>query len=162
MSTQLYRHFNSKGALMYVGISMSVAQRLAQHKLNSAWFDDIANITIAHFATREQAVEAEAEAIRSERPAFNTAHNKDNPHFFLGAPSDPKKGSAAEVPALDDWFPLPAFAEKHPTICSIPVLRWQLRHREENGLASAVTKSGRQLLISESRYAKWLASQAGT
>lgn len=41
-------------------------------------------------------------------------------------------------------------------------IRWQVRHRNENGLASACVLVGRKLLISRSRYELWLATQAGS
>ena len=66
-----------------------------------------------------------------------------------------------DIPPLDDWHPLDEFVTQHPQLFTLAALRWQLRHREENGLASAVVRSGKKLLISESRYARWVASRAG-
>jgi hypothetical protein len=69
--------------------------------------------------------------------------------------------AALHAPPLDDWHPLDDFVAAHPKLFRMSTLRWQLRHREENGLASAVVRSGNRLLISESRYSQWLASRAG-
>ena len=76
---QLYRHFNSKDELMYIGISISAAHRLSQHKTTSAWIDDITKITIENFETREQVIEAETSSIKKEKPLYNVVHNKTVP-----------------------------------------------------------------------------------
>ena len=71
--TALYRHFDSEGRLLYVGISMCALTRLSGHRGASHWFPDIATITIAWFPTRDAAIEAEGIAIRDERPMYNLA-----------------------------------------------------------------------------------------
>jgi len=62
--------------------------------------------------------------------------------------------------SLSDLFTVENLARKHPGILSVQTLRWQLRHREENGLARCCVKSGKKLLISETRYEQWLGAQA--
>ena len=80
MMTQLYRHFDSAGTLLYVGISKSTMVRLAQHADHAHWFDLIAVIKIETFDSREAAIEAEAIAIVSENPLYNIQHKvKQNP-----------------------------------------------------------------------------------
>lgn len=74
MRTSLYRHFDSNGELLYVGISLSALHRLGQHKDHSDWYQSIANVTLEHFETREEALEAEREAILRERPLHNIHH----------------------------------------------------------------------------------------
>jgi hypothetical protein len=68
--TQLYRHFNSVGVLLYVGISLSAVNRLSQHK-ESFWFNKITHIEVETFPSRASAISAEAEAIASEKPLYN-------------------------------------------------------------------------------------------
>lgn len=75
--TDLYRHFDADGALLYVGISLSALGRLQAHKSGSHWSSKIASVTIESFATREEALRAEKEAIRTERPRFNIAHARE-------------------------------------------------------------------------------------
>jgi len=70
MTCALYRHFDADGELLYVGISLSVMQRLSQHS-SSPWSDKIARVEIEHLESREAALEAEGKAIASENPAFN-------------------------------------------------------------------------------------------
>lgn len=69
--TALYRHFNKSGELLYVGISLNTLNRLGQHKKNAHWFSTISNVTIEHYVTREEALQAETKAIQSENPAHN-------------------------------------------------------------------------------------------
>lgn len=69
--THLYRHFNSDGELLYVGVSLSAINRLGQHKEHSKWFSTITKVEIQSYATREEALDAEAIAINSERPKYN-------------------------------------------------------------------------------------------
>lgn len=73
--TALYRHYNAKGKLLYVGISLSAASRLLQHSISAHWFLEIANVTIEHFDNRQYALEAEQNAIKLELPLFNKYHN---------------------------------------------------------------------------------------
>lgn len=72
--TQLYRHFDKDGTLLYVGISLSAVARLSQHKASS-WFDQIAMITVETHPTLEVALERERAAIRIEKPIYNKMHN---------------------------------------------------------------------------------------
>jgi Initiator Replication protein len=71
----LYRHFDSAGHLLYVGISLSAVSRLAQHQQTAAWFRDIANVTVEQYPSREMVLNAEREAIIAEHPRFNRKHN---------------------------------------------------------------------------------------
>lgn len=61
---------------------------------------------------------------------------------------------------LGDLRAIEALAAEHPDILSVSTLRWQLRHRDTNGLAAACVQIGKRLLISKSRYEHWLAAQA--
>lgn len=73
LRTELYRHYDDTGALLYVGVSLNTVARLAQHMQGSAWADKITTIHIERFDTRAEAIEAELRAIRSERPLHNIA-----------------------------------------------------------------------------------------
>lgn len=73
--TQLYRHFDVDGVLLYVGISLNALLRLAQHQAASAWFLEITRVEIELFADRSAALEAEKRAIRDERPKYNITHS---------------------------------------------------------------------------------------
>ena len=68
---EMYRHFGADGCLLYVGISTRTVIRLSQHKHCSAWFSEIATITIERFPCRADALAAERETIIRERPKYN-------------------------------------------------------------------------------------------
>jgi len=76
MKTSLYRHYNSNGDLLYVGVSLSTLQRLGQHADHSDWFLSIARVTIEHLETREAALDAERAAVIREKPLHNIHHKK--------------------------------------------------------------------------------------
>lgn len=67
----LYRHFDKKGRLLYVGVSLSVLHRSLWHRHKSNWYGRIATITVQWFKTRKAAIKAEGRAIRAEKPAHN-------------------------------------------------------------------------------------------
>ena len=66
-----------------------------------------------------------------------------------------------EAIPLGDLRSVEELAAEHPRILQVSTLRWQLRHRAENGLADCCVAIGKKLLISKSRYEGWLATQAG-
>ena len=74
--TSLYRHFDSEGRLLYVGISYNALARLSQHENDKPWADDICSVTIQHFESRNLAIEAECAAIKKEKPLHNIIMNK--------------------------------------------------------------------------------------
>jgi excisionase family DNA binding protein len=100
--TQLYRHFDAEGSLLYVGISLSFVNRLSQHKDHSHWFDKISRVEVRSFPTRQKALEAEKAAIQNENPKFNIAHSKSKVvqiHKVGGIPgaAESRKGIVANV-----------------------------------------------------------------
>jgi len=72
--TSLYRHFSEEGDLLYIGISLSALTRLGQHADAAHWYDSISDVKIEHFDTREKAIIAEREAIKTEKPEHNIHH----------------------------------------------------------------------------------------
>lgn len=74
MKTALYRHFDTSGALLYVGVSLSAVARLAQHKQTAHWFEQLARVDVEWFDSRFEALEAEAIAITRELPRHNVQH----------------------------------------------------------------------------------------
>jgi hypothetical protein len=69
--TQLYRHYDKHGRLLYVGISLSAVKRLAAHRAGSDWARAIYRVQIQTFTTRAKALKAELRAIKNEGPLFN-------------------------------------------------------------------------------------------
>lgn len=70
---------------------------------------------------------------------------------------------ARDNDAIDpgDLRSVESLAAEHPDVLTVHALRHQVRRRESNGLASACVRLGRRVLISKTRYAMWLGSQAG-
>ncbi len=62
--------------------------------------------------------------------------------------------------ALSDLYQVEKLAAEYSNILTVATLRWQLRHRDTNGLAPACVNVGKRLLISKGRYEAWLATQA--
>lgn len=72
----LYRMRDQSGALLYVGITLSVEGRLRAHRGDKPWWPDIASIQLEHFASREDLEAAEIAAIRNEAPMHNLLRYK--------------------------------------------------------------------------------------
>lgn len=62
---------------------------------------------------------------------------------------------------VSDLYTIEGLVAQNPEALTVPMLRWQLRHRQETGLSSCCVRGGKHILISKSRYEAWLASQAG-
>lgn len=71
MRTWVYKHFDEAGELLYVGISNSPMMRTKQHEESAGWFDQVRNIEINPYQTREEALDAEAQAIIELNPRYN-------------------------------------------------------------------------------------------
>lgn len=70
----LYKLYSSENKLLYVGITKSITNRLAQHN-NRTWYKEIARIDTKLFLTRKECLEAEKETIKTENPIFNKYQN---------------------------------------------------------------------------------------
>jgi hypothetical protein len=67
----VYRHFDSSGVLLYIGMSSSAKVRYEFHKRKSPWFSQVVKWTLEEFDTRASAMAAEKAAIETERPLHN-------------------------------------------------------------------------------------------
>lgn len=76
--TAVYRMFDRAGDLLYVGVSLAVMTRFVQHS-DKPWADEIANMTIERFPTRQAALDAEAVAITMEDPRYNVRRPRRGP-----------------------------------------------------------------------------------
>jgi DNA-binding transcriptional regulator YiaG len=92
---QLYRHFDTDGRLLYVGISLSAVARLSAHFRDAVWCDQIARVEIESFASRAEAEVAEVEAIRLEKPRYNIRHRVQQSAPPEELPSTPEEVKAA-------------------------------------------------------------------
>ena len=74
--SQLYRHYDKDGNLLYIGISFSAILRQSSHSKNSYWWWKVSRIEVENFPDRSSVLEAERQAIISESPIHNIVHNK--------------------------------------------------------------------------------------
>ena len=72
-TTDLYRHFDAQGVLLYVGISYGFLARLSQHRKKAPWYDQITSVTVEKCTSREDALARETLAIATEKPLYNVA-----------------------------------------------------------------------------------------
>lgn len=77
--TALYRHYDVAGELLYVGIAKDPDLRHRSHQSLSPWleFAHHENRHVRWYASREEALEAERQAIQDEQPLFNKNYNPD-------------------------------------------------------------------------------------
>jgi excinuclease UvrABC nuclease subunit len=75
VATALYRLFDRVGTLLYIGISGSPEQRWMHHSEHKAWWSEVARIEFEWRASRDEALQLEAESIRTEMPLHNVHHN---------------------------------------------------------------------------------------
>jgi len=73
-STELYRHYDAWNRLLYVGISSCAVERLSAHMAQCDWRKLVTRIEIERWPTRELALLAEKQAIKTQFPYFNRTH----------------------------------------------------------------------------------------
>ena len=83
----LYRHYDARGDLLYVGMTLHVWDRQTRHLTKAEWANSIYQIVVEPFATRNELIEAEAYAIKTEFPKFNKTHNDRTLRRALVAPT---------------------------------------------------------------------------
>lgn len=71
MTTTLYRAYDDRDRLLYVGISDGAFIRLAQHAADSPWTVYAVKVTLERYTLRSDAEAAEQEAIAGEDPVWN-------------------------------------------------------------------------------------------
>lgn len=70
----LYRLYDADGFLLYIGCTSDIKKRIPQHRQGS-FGARVATFEAEAYPDRESAFEAEALAIRRERPPLNIRHN---------------------------------------------------------------------------------------
>lgn len=72
----LYRFFDSAGQLLYIGVSVNPLQRWDDHRLHKPWWTEVSSVTLHHYPTRPDVLQAERAAIRTEKPLHNVVHQE--------------------------------------------------------------------------------------
>lgn len=100
--TALYRYFDAADVLLYVGISIDPDERWKAHRYGTdrdGWPKEAVRRTVEWRDSRPEALTAEEEAIKTEKPLYNEKHNYDD------APFDP-----ASWPTVDARHKVPEIA----------------------------------------------------
>lgn len=71
---QVYRLYDARGDLLYVGCTGSIVSRLTTHTALKPWWSEVRTITLGDPLPRGVALDAEVVAIRSEHPRYNILH----------------------------------------------------------------------------------------
>jgi len=71
MKCAVYRHKTKDGITLYIGQSRDPVQRSKGHKLKSSWWRDDVTMEVTWYASREDAMIAEAIGILREKPKGN-------------------------------------------------------------------------------------------
>lgn len=79
--TALYRLYDSKDRLLYVGVTDTPWRRWSQHEDTKAWWSQVARKEAEWFDSREEALAAEVVAIQAELPAHN---HQNKPSSIIG------------------------------------------------------------------------------
>lgn len=85
--TAVYRLFDLRGALLYVGITCNVASRFRDHAKDKHWWSEVAHHVIEWHGDRASAAEREAQLIVDEAPTHNQALNPYRRSGGVGVPT---------------------------------------------------------------------------
>jgi len=72
----IYRFYDNKDSLLYLGITNDTDRRIREHKQNADWFYQVVRTDIRRFDCSRKNLEIEeVSAIKREQPRFNILHN---------------------------------------------------------------------------------------
>ena len=69
----LYRFYNERMQLLYVGMTNEPWRRWREHVLEKPWYPQVRHWTVSFYDTEDEARRAELKAIRGERARYNIA-----------------------------------------------------------------------------------------
>lgn len=136
--TALYRLFDKKGRLLYVGISSDPGFRWRQHRGDKGWWPKVVDKQVTWFATRMLALQAEALAVHTEAPI----HNSIKPHLIVDVPDEL---TITKEPDEFDTLLLLAAENRR---------RAQREFEESDALVRSLLKEGRAAGIGPARLAR--------
>ena len=91
---KLYRHYDSTGALLYVGVALCPVMRNETHRRQAPWFAEVSSISIENIPTIQAAKLAENAAVLTERPKYNIRLNGRG-RIKVATPTETKTGRIA-------------------------------------------------------------------
>lgn len=71
----VYMISSADGELLYIGMAADVKKRIADHKYSSKFWRNDCQVFSFEASTRRQALDYEAQAIKTLRPKYNKMHN---------------------------------------------------------------------------------------
>lgn len=74
----VYRLYDRRGRLLYVGVTDRGPQRLVEHYRIKPWFGMVERVEFERFTTRRRALDRERVLIGRDAPRFNVQHNTRN------------------------------------------------------------------------------------
>lgn len=63
--------YTNKGTLLYVGATKNLKRRLSEHRVSSAWFDEMVDIEVVEFDNVDDAADLEINSIQTLQPKYN-------------------------------------------------------------------------------------------
>lgn len=82
----IYRVYDRRGRLLYIGCTTSVSTRLAYHRTGADWWPRARDWRVRLYPSIERAQAVEARAIRRLKPEFNVIHQVDERERMARAP----------------------------------------------------------------------------
>lgn len=109
MTTGVYRIYDSKLRLLYVGISDTPLHRTQTHRCQSPWWPLADTWSVEYFPTRSEALANERHAARQEGPLYNSDYSE----LFKGSALDARDAIPEHLQrepvawAVTRWHPTP-------------------------------------------------------
>ena len=72
--TALYRFYDERNVLLYVGITDRLGHRWSEHVHGKPWWPEVRRQATEWYGSRQEAEQAEQAAIKVERPVYNIVH----------------------------------------------------------------------------------------
>lgn len=101
--TALYRIYDAKDALLYIGITNNFGRRWAQHGARKPWWRQVRRQTVLWYDSRAEAEAAEVAAIRNEHPLHNTHNAVRTPARRPRRAALPSRIERTGHPGLIEW-----------------------------------------------------------
>ncbi len=83
--TDVYELYDRDGTLLYVGISLNLAQRMEQHRGAKRWWQNVKRIEVRHCSSRAHALFWEYVTIQTRRPRYNIQGQAKEPLAYPDA-----------------------------------------------------------------------------
>lgn len=102
-SCAVYRFYNAAGELLYVGKTVDVAARFAQHAASKDWWPEVEmrRTLVTWHPSEAEALRVEEREIKTTLPRYNRQHNGDNPLAVRTPTSKPSRWHRKPQPQVE-------------------------------------------------------------